>query len=102
MKTKVLVAPQVEALVKSRAPEPRSRITRALKALARNGGDVRPLEGRLSGYSRLRIGGYRVVFAERFENGTRFIDCVFAEARGVVYELFEKLLAQESGTGPEK
>lgn len=97
MKTKVKVAPQIEEFIKSRAPEPRRRLTRAVKALAKDAGDIRTLEGPLAACSRLRIGGYRVIFTEKHARGERRIDCVFAERRSVVYELFEKLLAAEAG-----
>jgi mRNA-degrading endonuclease RelE of RelBE toxin-antitoxin system len=95
MKSRVLVSRQVEEFIKARAPEPRSRLTRAVKNLTRGHGDIKALDGPLSGYSRLRVGGYRVIFAERFEDGERHIECVFSEARGVVYELFEKLAVCE-------
>lgn len=102
MKTNVRVSPQVTAFVKSLAPEPRRRLTRAIKALAVNHGDVKRLEGRLEGYSRLRISGHRVIFREVYVRGVRHIDCVFAEKRPIVYELFVQLAAEELGqrTGP--
>lgn len=99
MKTKVRVSPQVEAFVKSRALEPRRMLTRAIKGLAKNSGNIRNLEGALAGFRRLRVGGYRVLFAERFEGGVRYIDCIFAETRSVVYEMAEKLLAEKLGGG---
>ncbi len=99
MTTKVRVAPHVEAFVKSRAPGPRKRLTRAVKALARQAGDIRPLEGPLAEYSRLRVGGYRVIFTEKFAAGERRIDCVFAERRSIVYDLFEQLLVNVATGG---
>ena len=99
MNTKVRVAPQVEAFIKSRAPEPRKRLTRAVKALSRQVGNIRPLEGPLADYSRLRVGGYRVIFTEKFAAGERRIECVFAERRSIVYDLFEQLLATEAVEG---
>jgi mRNA-degrading endonuclease RelE of RelBE toxin-antitoxin system len=94
MRTKVNVASQVEDFVKSLAPEPRRRLRMAIKALAKDRGDIKRLEGGLEGYSRLRISGHRVIFAERAERGERIIDCVFAEKRSVVYELFLRLLSE--------
>jgi mRNA-degrading endonuclease RelE of RelBE toxin-antitoxin system len=69
--------------------------------LTRPSGDIKALDGPLSGYSRLRVGGYRVIFAERFERGERRIECVFVEARGIVYELFEKLAVREALNPPD-
>ncbi len=97
MKTRVHVSPQVVAFVKSLAPEPRRRLTRSIKALAGNHGDVKCLEGKLEGFSRLRISGHRVIFREVFRSGERIIDCVFAEKRSIVYDLFVQLTAEEIG-----
>src|SRR5437016_8484536 len=94
MRTKVQVEAQVENFVKSLAPEPRKRLTRAIKGLANDQGDVKRLEGRLEGYSRLRVAGYRVLFTERSTAGQRIIDCVYAEKRPIVYEIFIRLLSE--------
>jgi mRNA-degrading endonuclease RelE of RelBE toxin-antitoxin system len=96
MKTSVHVSPQVIAFVKSLAPEPRRKLTRAIKALAGDHGDIKRLEGKLGGYSRLRVSGHRVLFREVFRNG-RIIDCVFAEKRSVVHDLFVQITAEELG-----
>ncbi len=95
MKTRVAVAPQVKAFVKSLAPEPRRALTLAIKALARDEGDRKVLEGKLAGYHRLRVTGYRVIYAERAKGGTRILDCLFVERRGVVYRLFLQMLLDE-------
>jgi len=97
MKTRVNVESQVEAFVKSLAPEPRRRLTQAIKALAMNQGDTKRLEGKLEGYSRLRVAGHRVIFTERSESGVRIIDCIFAEKRSLVYDLFIRLLSESPG-----
>lgn len=94
---RVRVESQVEGFVKSLAPEPRRRLTMAIKALARNQGDIKRLEGKLQGYSRLRVAGYRVIFSERTQKGERILDCVFAEKRSLVYELFTRLLSEGLG-----
>jgi len=83
--------------VKSLAPEPRRRLTQAIKALADNRGDIKRLEGRLEGYSRVRAGGVRVIFSERAEKGERVIDCIFAEKRAIVYDLFIRLASEDLG-----
>jgi len=97
MTTRVEISEQVEAFVKSLAPEPRRALRQAIKALAHDKGDRKRLEGKLSPYHRLRAGGYRVIYVERFEKGRRVIGCVFARERAVVYELFLKLRAEEFG-----
>lgn len=93
-KTKVRVEEQVEAFVKSLAPDPRKRLLQAMKALADGRRDIKPLEGTLAGYGRLKVAGYRVIFKERVERGSRIVDCIFAERRALVYEIFVNLLAE--------
>lgn len=95
MKAKVRVSEQVESFVKSLAPDPRKRLRLAIKGLAESHGDVRPLEGSLAGYGRLRIAGYRVIFKERTERSVRVIDCIFAERRALVYEILVRLLTEQ-------
>ena len=97
MKTRVHVSPQVIAFVKSLAPESRRKLTRAIKALAGDRGDVQPLEGKLEGYSRLRVSGHRVLFWEVYRSGARHFDCVFAEKRSIIYDLIVQLTAEELG-----
>ncbi len=95
MKTEVRIAPQVEEFVKSLAPEPRQALRRAIKGLAKEAGDIKALEGKLAGWKRLRVAGFRVLFKETAERGIRVINCVFANYRSVVYEMFAQLLAAE-------
>ena len=91
---RVAVHPQAEAFVRALAPEPRGRLFKAMKALPN--GDTKPLEGRLAGYWRLKDGGYRIIYADAVKDGIRTFDCLFAERRSVVYELFEQILAEDA------
>lgn len=97
----VRVAPQVVAFVRTQAPESRRRLRLALRALERHRGDFRPLEGRLDGYHRVRIGAFRLII--RFgvlPGGRPAIFCLFAEHRSLVYLLLEDLLSRGlRGTG---
>jgi mRNA interferase RelE/StbE len=86
---RVELAPQVIDFVRRAAPQPRRRLRRALRELSRARGDIRSLEGPLSGYCRLRVGSYRIIFAYSEE---RAIHCIFAEHRSIVYEVFAELL----------
>jgi len=96
MKTKVRVSSQVESFLKSLAPEPRRHLRLAMKGLGNNRGNTKRLEGTLSGYSRLRVAGFRVIYEERAERGVRVIGCVFVEHRPIVYELFLKMLEEDA------
>src|SRR5713101_2744807 len=95
MKTEVRVGPQVQEFVKSRAPEPRQGLRKAIKSLARQEGDIKALEGKLAGWHRLRVSSYRVLYKETAEGGARVLNCVYANHRSVVYQLFQQLLADE-------
>jgi mRNA-degrading endonuclease RelE of RelBE toxin-antitoxin system len=91
---KVELAAQVVEFVRRLPPEPKRRLRRALRNLARGRGDIRALEAPLDGYCRLRVGGHRVVFAYG-ARGT--IQCIFAEQRSIVYELLQERLREELG-----
>lgn len=83
---------QVADFVRQLPPEPRRRLRGALRDLARERGDIKPLEGPLEDYCRLRVGAYRVVFSYA---KAQTIQCVFAERRSLVYELFLDLLESQ-------
>jgi mRNA-degrading endonuclease RelE of RelBE toxin-antitoxin system len=91
--SRIIIHAQAEAFIGALAPEPRARLVRAMKKLS--AGDVKSLEGRLAGYWRLREGGYRIIFADSLKEGVRTFDCLFAERRSFVYELFEQILAEQ-------
>jgi mRNA-degrading endonuclease RelE of RelBE toxin-antitoxin system len=50
------------------------------------------LEGALTGYYRLRVASYRVIYSENYVAAQRVIECVFAERRSVVYDLFNQMI----------
>ena len=90
---KVELSEQVVAFVKRQAPDPRRLLRAALRRLTLEHGDIKALEGPLSGYYRLRIHGYRVIFTYECSVKTdRIIKCVFVEQRHVIYEVFAKML----------
>ena len=95
---KVVLAAQVVAFVRRLPPEPRQRLRHALRELSRERGDIKALEAPLDGYCRLRVGGYRVVFAYG-KRGS--IECIFAEQRSVVYELLLERLRDRLKGGDE-
>jgi mRNA-degrading endonuclease RelE of RelBE toxin-antitoxin system len=92
MKTKVRVGAQVEGFLKILAPDPRRKLRLAMKGLADDKGDLKLLEGKLSGFWRLRVGKIRVVFGVKAIGGTRMIFCFYANYRPTVYVVLEQLL----------
>jgi len=90
---KVELSEQVIAFVKRQAPVPRRLLRAALRRLTLEQGDIKSMEGPLSGYYRLRVHGYRVIFAyESSLKTARRIKCIFAERRHVIYEVFAEML----------
>ena len=92
METRVELSEQVVRFVARRAPGPRRVLRAALRGLARERGDILALEGPLKDYHRLRVGGYRIIFAHRVTGKRRRIQCLYADRRSAVYEMFEQLL----------
>jgi len=93
MKAKVEISEQVVRFVARQAPEPRQVLRAALRQLENERGNIKPLEGELRRYYRLRVRGFRIIFAYAAASKTRrVIRCIFAERRNVVYEIFEEIL----------
>jgi mRNA interferase RelE/StbE len=89
---KVDVKQPVYDFIRRLAPEPRRALKKALKDLEHERGDIRSLEQGLTGYYRLRVGKFRLIF--RYVN-TGDIEAIFIEERSMVYEVFEaQLLAK--------
>jgi mRNA interferase RelE/StbE len=82
----VKVRPQVWVFATTLGLEHRRAFKRAVTRLATEKGDIRALGDKLSGYYRLKVARYRVIF--RYTPG-QVIECVFAEERKLVYEIFE-------------
>lgn len=90
---RIELSEQVVAFVKSQAPEPRRWLRAALRRLAMEQGDIKALEGPLSGYYRLRVHGYRLIYSyDCSVKNERVIKCIFLERRNVIYEVFTAML----------
>lgn len=87
MRYRVQAREQVKSFIDTLAPQSRRKIRLSLHGLETERGDCLPLRERLAGYHRLRIGGYSAVF--RYLPG-KVIECVFAEERSLIYQLFER------------
>ena len=91
MRTEVQWSKQVQNFVGSLAPEPKKKLRSVIRGLAEDRGDTKPLVDELTGYNRLRVGEFRVIYREAFEKGKAVRKCLFAERRDVVYEIFRKM-----------
>jgi mRNA interferase RelE/StbE len=91
---KVRVSAQVEAFAQTLAPTPRRALRAGMAGLAHEDGDRRALEDDLAGFWRLRVGRIRVIYGHV---APQTIDCIFAEERKFVYELFGALLREQMG-----
>jgi mRNA-degrading endonuclease RelE of RelBE toxin-antitoxin system len=87
MKYRVQSREQVNRFFGTLAPETRRKLRQALRELEAEKRDILPLRENLAGFHRLRVGGYRIIF--RYLPG-RIIECVFAEKRSLVYQLFDR------------
>jgi mRNA interferase RelE/StbE len=88
----VIVKEPVLEFARLLAPEQRRAVKAALVALRREKGDIKPLEQALTGFYRLRIGKFRLVF--RYSSA-KTIEAIYLEERSIVYEVFEaQLLAK--------
>jgi mRNA-degrading endonuclease RelE of RelBE toxin-antitoxin system len=92
---RVRLSEQVAGFIRSLSPEPRRMMRLAVRSLAKGQGDVKELEGPLANYSRLRVGSYRLILFYRNPNQ---IECVFAERRSIVYEVFAETLREKLGS----
>ena len=79
---------QVSAALRTLSPEARREIRRALDDLeAGKKRDTKPLKPPLEGWSRLRVGRYRVIYRRHPESGTLIAE--FLDDRATVYGRFQ-------------
>jgi mRNA-degrading endonuclease RelE of RelBE toxin-antitoxin system len=95
VKARVRLGPQVADFIAKLAPEPKRALREALKGIAEGKGDTKLLEGKLSGFYRVRSDHIRVIYEERAVRGERQVCCFYADYRASVYDVFEQLLAAE-------
>ena len=95
MKAEVQWSEQVQNFTSSLAPEPRRKLRLAIRRLAEDRGDIKPLVDELTGYNRLKVGHFRVVYREAFEKGVPVRKCLFAERRDVIYEVFRQMVLDD-------
>jgi mRNA-degrading endonuclease RelE of RelBE toxin-antitoxin system len=89
---KISASDQVAGWLTALPPQTKTRVRAALRALAKGKGDIKGLQGDLEGFSRLRIGGIRILHRQV---SAREIKLEYANTRDVVYEMFRQLLADE-------
>lgn len=89
---KVRVAAQVLEFQRTQHPALRRELKAGILGIADGRGNLKPLEDELTGYSRLAVRGVRVIYCARRDGD---IECVFAERRKIVYELFAATLREK-------
>lgn len=87
--TEVRVHSRVVDFCRTLPPEPRKKIRSGIRGLKKSRGDIKPLEGSLSGFCRLRVGAYRIIYSVRMECGVRIVDCHYVGHRSIVYQVLE-------------
>ena len=94
---KISASEQVAAWLCALPPQTKRRVRLALRALAKNRGDIKGLRGPLEGFCRLRVGGIRILF-HQIDSKEILLD--YANTRDVVYELYEQILAERKSRKP--
>ena len=94
-KAEVLLAGQVKDFLASLAPDPKKKLRAGIRGLESDQGDIKDLVDELLGYKRLRVGSFRVIYMESSKAGRPVRECVFAERRHVVYELFAQMVLDD-------
>ena len=92
--TAVRVQEEVLDYIRKLAPQSRHALRLAIKGLAKDRGDIKPLVEELEGFLRLRVGSHRVIFEYEMINGVRTATCVFAGERRWIYEVFHSRLTE--------
>ena len=82
----VRISAQVVRFSTTLTPEPRRAVKQAPRDLRSERGDFRALEGVLTGYHRLRVGRFRIIFSYAADGA---IEVLFIEERSLVYDVFE-------------
>ena len=95
VKARIRLGTQVTDFISTLAPEPKRRLRAALKGITEGKSDIKLLEGKLAGFSRLRSGRIRVTYQERIVSGQRHIFCFYADYRTSAYDVFEQLLTAD-------
>ncbi len=88
------VSEQVLTFARNLARDSRRALRLALRDLAKDHGDIKALHGELTGFFRLRVRSYRIVFRYITLDEARCTQCVFAERRAAVYGHFQRLLTE--------
>jgi mRNA-degrading endonuclease RelE of RelBE toxin-antitoxin system len=89
---KISASDQVASWLTALPPQTKKRVRAALRSLAKGKGDIKGLQGDLEGFSRLRIGGIRILHRQV---SAREMRLEYANTRDVVYETFRQLLAKD-------
>ena len=89
---RISASDQVAAWLTALPPQTKKRVRASLRSLVAGKGDIKGLQGDLEGFSRLRIGGIRILHRQV---SAREIKLEYANTRDVVYEMFRQLLADD-------
>ena len=89
---KISASDQVAAWLTALPPQTKKRVRAAMRSLAAGKGDIKGLQGDLEGFSRLRIGGIRILHRQV---SAREIRLEYANTRDVVYEMFRQFLSEQ-------
>jgi mRNA-degrading endonuclease RelE of RelBE toxin-antitoxin system len=92
---KVTIEPQPREFIGRQPPAARKRLRELLHAVENGKLYPQPLEDDLDGFYKLKIEGYRMILQHAAGKQGPFFRVVFAERRGVVYEIFKQTIGLE-------
>lgn len=89
---KITVEPQPREFIGRQAPEARRKLRELLHDVERGKVHPEPLERELDGFYKLKWEDYRLILQHASSADGPFLRVVFAEKRGLVYEIYKGLL----------
>jgi hypothetical protein len=92
---RVTLEPQPVEFIGRQPPARRKRLRDILHEVESGKLYPEPLFDELDGFYKLKIEGYRMIIQHSSGDSGPFFRVVFAERRGVVYELFKQLIGLE-------
>lgn len=95
MKIEVIIEAQPLAFFRRQSPDARKTLRAAIHAIERGDSFPDPLEDELEGFYKMRVKDCRLILKHESSDTAPLFKVVFAERRGVVYEMFRQIIALE-------
>ena len=94
-KIEVIIEEQPLAFIRRQSPDVHKRLRAAIHAIERGEFFPDALEDELEGFYKLRVENCRLILKHESGDKAPIFKVVFAERRGVVYEMFRQIIGLE-------